>query len=268
MGIDLKLGRISAVNPLACLRLLALTCFLPVGTGCTDEVGPKTTAVLGTPGSVLKPEEPGASSDRLAEEAKASPGASNSDSREPSSPPAAGPEAITPVDLAASTSPPAAPAEAEVELTKTSWDQFQDRLAKSPSGTKFTLVDAWATYCGPCKENFPHLVEMHHKYGDQGLRVMSLSLDDTEDAKAISEAEAFLREKKAVFSNLVIQGDPGETYEKLDISAIPAVFVFGPDGKEVKRFTLDDPNNQFTYEQVEGFVKELLADKAGGAESK
>ena len=38
----------------------------------------------------------------------------------------------------------------------------------------------------------------------------------------------------------------------------PRSFVFGPDGKEVKRFTMDDPNNQFTYDEVEKAVVALL----------
>ena len=50
-------------------------------------------------------------------------------------------------------------------------------------------------------------------------------------------------------------------FEKLKINAIPAVFVFGPDGKEVKRFTMDDPNNQFTYDEVEKAVVALLDGK-------
>ena len=49
--------------------------------------------------------------------------------------------------------------------------------------------------------------------------------------------------------------------EKLNISAIPAVFIFGPDGKELKRFTLDDPNHLFTYDEVEKTVVALLEGK-------
>ena len=52
----------------------------------------------------------------------------------------------------------------------------------------------------------------------------------------------------------------GDGFEKLNIGAIPAVFVFGPDGKEVKRFTMDDPNNQFTYDEVEKAVVALLGE--------
>jgi hypothetical protein len=50
----------------------------------------------------------------------------------------------------------------------------------------------------------------------------------------------------------------GVGFEKLDINAIPAVFVYGPDGKLVKKYTMDDPNHQFTYAQVEKDVAALL----------
>jgi hypothetical protein len=86
--------------------------------------------------------------------------------------------------------------------------------------------------------------------------VISLSMDDPTDAKAVASAKAFLEEKKAAFTNVLLNEDYGDGFDRLRISAIPAVFLFGPDGKEVKRFTMDDPNNQFTYEQVD---KELAA---------
>ncbi len=127
---------------------------------------------------------------------------------------------------------------------------------------KYTIVDAWSTTCGPCKENFPHVVEMHRKYAKQGLAVISLSLDDPSDKAAVAEAEKFLKEKKAVFTNVLLDENFGDGFEKLNINAIPAVFVYGPDGKEVKRFTMDDPNNQFTYDEVEKAVVALLDAKS------
>src|SRR4051794_18513015 len=83
-----------------------------------------------------------------------------------------------------------------IKLQSLKWAEFKDRIATNKNA-KFTLVDAWATTCAPCKENFPHLVEMHHKYAAKGLAVVSLSLDDPTDAKAIAAAEKFLHEKKA-----------------------------------------------------------------------
>ena len=120
------------------------------------------------------------------------------------------------------------------------------------------MVDAWSTTCGPCKENFPHVIEMHKKFAPKGLAVISLSLDDPTDKAAVAEAEKFLKEKKAVFTNVLLDESFGDGFDKLNINAIPAVFIFGPDGKEVKRFTMDDPNNQFTYDEVEKAVATLL----------
>ncbi len=142
-----------------------------------------------------------------------------------------------------------------VKLETLKWAQFKERLAAG-GRAKYTLVDAWATTCGPCKENFPHLIEMHRKYAAKGLAVISLTLDDPTDAKAVAEAEKFLRQKKAVFTNVLLDETYGDGFDRLNINTIPAVFIFGADGKEVKRFTMDDPNNQFTYDEVE---KELIA---------
>lgn len=153
----------------------------------------------------------------------------------------------------------AEPDPAEVKLQSLSWADFQKHLA-TRDGAKWILVDAWATTCGPCKENFPHLVEMSRKYGPKGLVVISLSLDDPTDAKAVASAEEFLREQQATFTNVLLKEEFGDGYEKLDINGIPAVFLYGPDGKEAKRFTMDDPNDQFTYEQVEKEIAERLKD--------
>ncbi len=149
----------------------------------------------------------------------------------------------------------------DVKLERLSWKQFQERLASNKQ-IKYTIVDAWSTTCGPCKENFPHVVEMHQKFAKKGLAVISLSLDDPSDKSAVQEAEKFLRDKKAAFTNILLDETFGEGFEKLNISGIPAVFIFGPDGKEVRRFTGDDPNNQFTYDQVEKAVMSLLGEKS------
>jgi hypothetical protein len=74
----------------------------------------------------------------------------------------------------------------------------------------------------------------------------------------VAEAERFLKEKKAAFTNVLLDENFGDGFDKLNINAIPAVFIFGPDGKEVKRFTMDDPKNQFTYDDVEKAVASLL----------
>ena len=154
---------------------------------------------------------------------------------------------------------PATAGSAEAVLTPATFAEFQALLASNPSGSvKFTLVDAWGTFCGPCKENFPHVVAMHKKYGPKGLRVVSVSFDDPEDAQAVKEAQAFLRSQNATTTNILLNEENGVAYEKFDVNAIPAVFLYGPDGKEIRRFTMDDPRKQFTYAEVEQTIDELL----------
>jgi thiol-disulfide isomerase/thioredoxin len=148
----------------------------------------------------------------------------------------------------------------EVKLVRLNWKQLQERLAADKT-IKYTLVDAWSTTCGPCKENFPHVLAMHRRFAKKGLAVVSLSLDDPTNKAAVAEAEKFLKEKNSVVTNVLLDEESGEGFEKLNIIAIPAVFIYGPDGKEVKRFTMDDPNNQFTYDEVEKAVADLLDGK-------
>ncbi|HMB04902.1 MAG TPA: TlpA disulfide reductase family protein [Isosphaeraceae bacterium] len=150
--------------------------------------------------------------------------------------------------------------EGGITLEKVTYDELLKRIAANKDA-KLTIVDAWATWCGPCKENFPHIVAMHKKYADKGLAVISLSLDDPTEAKQVGEAKAFLNEKKAEFTNFLLDEEQGAAFEKLGTNTIPAVFLYGPDGKEIRRFTLDDPNSQFTYDEVEKTAEELLAGK-------
>jgi thiol-disulfide isomerase/thioredoxin len=163
--------------------------------------------------------------------------------------------------LAASLAVPAAgrAADDDVTLVPLKFGAFQSRLAEAGSKQyKFTIVDAWSTTCGPCMENFPHLVEMHRKLGSKGLQVISLSLDDPSDAKAVAAARKFLVSKRATFLNVLLDEEFGVGFEKLDINSIPAVFVYGPDGKLFKKYSGDDPNHQFTYAQVEKDVAALI----------
>ncbi len=216
-----------------------LPMFVLLSTGCTEPA--PTVNVVASSDDTIHPQPPAKS---------ATPAPADS---------APAKSTVQSVDLRAGA--PAKPDEAAVEFKRMNYEEFQKFLATNPDGkVKYTLVDAWGTFCGPCKENFPHVVEMHHKFGPKGLRVVSLSFDDPEDERALKDAEAFLKSQNAVNTNLLLNEDNGVAYEKFNVNAIPAVFLFGPDGKEVKRFTLDDPNDQFTYADVEKTIGNLLVD--------
>jgi thiol-disulfide isomerase/thioredoxin len=121
---------------------------------------------------------------------------------------------------------------------------------------KVVVIDFWATWCLPCKKEFPGLVELHRKYAADGVACMSVSIDDAEDQAA---ALKFLKSKDATFANFLVVEEDSKWKKKWAIGGVPVVFVYGRDGKLAKRFENTDPDKPFTYDvDVSKFVKDLL----------
>jgi thiol-disulfide isomerase/thioredoxin len=142
---------------------------------------------------------------------------------------------------------------ADVELKVVKMAEFEQAIARHAG--KVVVIDFWATFCVPCKKEFPNLVKLHQEYGKKGLVCMSVSVD-TEDEK--EDALKFLKEKGAAFENFLL-ADPPEVWQKtLKFDAVPVVFVYGKDGKIAKKFIADKPENVFDYGDVRKLVLPLL----------
>jgi hypothetical protein len=102
------------------------------------------------------------------------------------------------------------------------------------------------------------MVELSRRYADDGVRFVSTCLDDPGDEQAIAYARNFLDEQQATFDNYLIDENVADSFEKLDLMTIPAVFIYGRDGELSHRLTADDPNNQFTDQDVEQAIEALL----------
>src|SRR4051812_10456156 len=62
---------------------------------------------------------------------------------------------------------------------------------------KVVLIDVWGSFCAPCREKFPHVVELNRKYAARGLAVISVSVDVPGDTDALAAARDFLVRQKA-----------------------------------------------------------------------
>ena len=155
----------------------------------------------------------------------------------------------------------------KVSLEIADWDQTLKFVAAHKG--KIVVLDAWSTSCQPCMKEFPNLVKLHQKYGGKEVVCMALACDYQGIKNKPPEfyrerVLKFLEKQGAVFQNLLASVEAEELYAKMEIASIPAVFVFGRDGKLAKRFDneqakTDDDN--FTYADVTKLVEELLAQK-------
>jgi thiol-disulfide isomerase/thioredoxin len=50
---------------------------------------------------------------------------------------------------------------------------------------KVVIVNLWATWCGPCREEMPHLVELQNKYKDKGFEIIGLSIEENDTEEMI-----------------------------------------------------------------------------------
>ena len=97
---------------------------------------------------------------------------------------------------------------------------------------KYVLLDFWATWCGPCVEQMPHLRATNQAFGrDDRFVMVGLSLDDRPEAPRKYAAEHGMPWVQ------VFLGAWGDSTiaRAFDVQTVPSVWLIGPDGKVVAK---------------------------------
>jgi len=132
--------------------------------------------------------------------------------------------------------------------------QAYQKLLEQDRG-KVVLVNFWATWCEPCRHEYPMLNELAKQYAPQGLKVIGVSMDDDGDLILMRR---FLSRYKPVFPNYRKKaGEEAEFRQAVFPSwngSLPATFFYNKDGRQAGHMFGEGP--QETYETT---IRTLLA---------
>ena len=139
------------------------------------------------------------------------------------------------------------------EIAPITADQVRQLAANKTD--KYRLINVWATWCGPCREEFPEFVTMHRMYRKRDFELITISADQPEQQ---AQALAFLNEQHASGKNYLFRGENEyKLAEALDAEwqgALPYTLFVAPGGKVLYR-------KQDLIDPLE--VRRIIADNLG-----
>ena len=125
-------------------------------------------------------------------------------------------------------------------------ENFYKNGEKRKAKPKATLLDFWATWCGPCRKTLPVLANIYKKYGDKGVEVIGIS------SEGLGELNAFYNQVHA--SPYPLYRDATQDlWRRYGIRAVPTLMLLDKDGY-IKRVWSGAP----TEYMIEQLLKDLL----------
>jgi thiol-disulfide isomerase/thioredoxin len=120
---------------------------------------------------------------------------------------------------------------------------------------KPVLVNFWATWCEPCRDEYPMLNQLAKQYAPQGLRVVGVSMDQDGDLILMRR---FLARYKPVFPNYRKKKGEQEAFMQSILpewtGTLPSTFFYDKDGRQIGHLT-----GAGTKETYEGWIRTLLS---------
>ena len=105
---------------------------------------------------------------------------------------------------------------------------------------KVVLLDFWATWCVPCRQETPHFVELQQQYADRGLQIIGVSMDDTSEP-----VRDFYRRFHMNYPVVMGDAKTGEAYG--GVLGLPIIFLLDREGRIAAKHT--GPTNAKAFGQ-------------------
>lgn len=122
-----------------------------------------------------------------------------------------------------------------VSVQKVDLDGLKSLLTRDTKDSRPLLVNFWATWCDPCRDEFPDLVKIDKEYRPKGLDFIAISLDDASDID--TAVPSFLHQMHATMPTYLLNvSDPEPAIMAVDkewSGALPGTFLYDVQGKVV-----------------------------------
>lgn len=157
-------------------------------------------------------------------------------------------------------SAPAVPAPLSASMLATELKTIDGKIIKlSDYAGKVVVVNLWATWCGPCRYEIPHLIELANEYKG---RVEFIGLTNEDPVDDLEKVKEFVREQKINYT-------VGWTTQEFALgmmqgnvrNSIPQSFIVTRDGRVFKRFIGFSPTN--TPPQMRTALEQAVNEKSG-----
>ena len=112
---------------------------------------------------------------------------------------------------------------------------------------RITIIDFWASWCGPCRQEIPSVIELYKKYKDKGLGIVGVSLDNDKDAWLTAIKQ--MNMPWAQMSDL--NGWDNAAAKLFNITSIPHTIVVDQQGKILRHGLRGEALANFVAEQLQ-----------------
>lgn len=131
-------------------------------------------------------------------------------------------------------------------FTQMAPDGSQLSIMSEVGKNKITIIDFWASWCSPCRQEMPFMVELYNTYKEQGLGIVGISLD--EDADAWQLATQKLGITWPQMSDL--KGWNNAAAQQFSVNSIPHTIVVDQQGKILRRGLRGEALKEFVESQL------------------